>query len=419
MGLGTTLVIAFFTGVVGAVAGAWLAPHCVAWYDMNTRDGGDGYFLVALSTLGVFTGFVIGAVTSRMVTSGFWPAQGYALLWILSGFLITALLARWLGEIPPLLNDQPLLLQVELKCPRGWQPDRKLKTEYLFCSLQSQGRFPGNQGRVVDTSISLRSAIQTDPEWILPCSVKLFSSRASRHLLIVLGSAARLEFPVSLPAEPGLADLAWTNWMTGSSGYQLRCRVKPSAAVQKETDDANQAASDAILAAAAAVPSDAPLDRWLHFFEDGESGLPPSERGKTIPPRATQTLSARASELAAPLRSADTKLARRAIFAAATLDHLPTELAAPLAEAGSVVVELIKAAQAAEILDDTDLEPATRAKICFYQWTRSMTQFGAARLHLAALGQIAVQLTRGKLTTELLTLRNYVDQDIARVRDLR
>lgn len=58
--------------------------------------------------------------------------------------VIIGLVARMYGEVAPELAGDRLMLQVELKCPRGWQPDDETRRpEGRSCRLQPIG--PGSR----------------------------------------------------------------------------------------------------------------------------------------------------------------------------------------------------------------------------------------------------------------------------------
>ena len=63
---------------------------------------------------------------SRIV-GGFLPSLGYAFGGLLGASIIVGLVARTFGEIAPKLNRDRLMLQVELRCPAGWQPDGDMR----------------------------------------------------------------------------------------------------------------------------------------------------------------------------------------------------------------------------------------------------------------------------------------------------
>ena len=61
------------TAVLGAVLGGagtfGLAFLWVNWYRISAFEGGSGYFVVIMSLLGTVAGFVVGAITSRVVVA--------------------------------------------------------------------------------------------------------------------------------------------------------------------------------------------------------------------------------------------------------------------------------------------------------------------------------------------------------------
>ncbi len=61
------------TAVLGAVLGGagtfGLAFLWVEWYRIPAREGQSGYFIVFMTLLGIVLGFVVGAITSRVVVA--------------------------------------------------------------------------------------------------------------------------------------------------------------------------------------------------------------------------------------------------------------------------------------------------------------------------------------------------------------
>jgi hypothetical protein len=139
MSWGSTIGVAFLTGIAGAASAGYLTYLCVIWYRLQTHDQGElGYYIIFVP-LGLLAGFAIGVVLGRIIP-GFWAAQGWSLGVVLGLCAIFGLVARMYGEVAPELDGSRLLLQVELKCPRGWQPGYETqKPGGSGCQLQPLG----------------------------------------------------------------------------------------------------------------------------------------------------------------------------------------------------------------------------------------------------------------------------------------
>src|SRR5579864_6350651 len=116
MSWGSTIGVAFLTGIAGAASAGYLTYLCVIWYRLQTHDQGElGYYIIFVP-LGLLAGFAIGVVLGRIIL-GFWAAQGWSLGVVLGLCAVFGLVARIYGEVAPELDGSRLLLQVELKCP--------------------------------------------------------------------------------------------------------------------------------------------------------------------------------------------------------------------------------------------------------------------------------------------------------------
>lgn len=235
------MVIAVLTSLASATAAGSVASLCVNWYRMTSRDGGEAWFIYYLAFAGLVAGFVIGAITSRLVHSGFWMAQGYSLFVALGICLVLALATRIFGDFPPLLDGNILELEVELKSSPGWRPEQEGNLRN-WCWLQPVGP-AGYLGRSTSGAVQTKRS-QTHDQWIVSCAVDLLSSRPTR--LVRLNYSEQTDLNFSLPAlpSPGSGHQQWSAWSGDGisnpvnkkpiTGYEIRYRIRPKGVLWQE-----------------------------------------------------------------------------------------------------------------------------------------------------------------------------------------
>jgi hypothetical protein len=382
MGWGAAIGIAVLTALTGAATGGYLGSLCVAWYRISPREGGSGYFIMAMGLIGLAVGFLAGLITARLIPSGFWPAQGASIAVVLGLGLVVGFFARWNGEVPPELNGETVRLEVDLRCPPGWMPDNKARAGNNGVWLTPLSASHQRRDTVAG-SAWLDTAPQPDGTWIAHSGVWLFSSRPIRIVHITLGDKVNLQIAVPLPTRLTPRQEQWSEWRSQEIAHGIgkppivdfafRYRVRPVSAVQKEDDEEQTRAREAIENALAAVSPYAPLTEWLRFVERGNSGL----INDSVPPRAIEIFNARAVDLEPLLRSPDRQVKMRAVFAAGLLRQIPPSLIQPLADAGELVLTLMQEAKAGAQQSDPDLTVGPRASGYFFKWSLTMQLAGA------------------------------------------
>jgi hypothetical protein len=388
MSWGATIAIGFLTGLVGAASAGYLVYLCIAWYRLRSHDGGDlGYFIIFIP-LGLLSGFVLAIVIARKIAS-FWPALGVSLGVVAGICVVIGLVARMYGEVAPELNGDTLMLQVELKFPRGWQPDVETRrAEARSCQLQPIG--PGfRAGPSIQGNVDWKRAAEIDGQWVVPCEVSLFSSRSDRLVSMNLGKTW-IEFNLRLPANPGVENQKWSNWISEGFSYETgkppvtdyayRCRVKREGEIRDEAAAAANAFMESRDNTAAAITPTDPMTRWLPLFED-PNGAPAEYRWGGQDRMERKAVTARVLELAPLIASNDRTVMRQAVFTLGSLSTTPEPLIEPLLVAGHLNVELIREAQeSARKLAAKDPATEERARQYFDMWIRSVNNAGPAAL---------------------------------------
>lgn len=386
MSWGTTIGVAFLTGIAGAASAGYLTYLCIVWYRLRTHDGGELAYYLVFVPLGLVAGFTIGALITRRA-SGFWAGQGVSLALVVGLCAVIGLFARMYGEVAPELDGDRLMLQVELKYPRGWQPDNEARrAEGRSCRLQPIG--PGaRMAPSMQGSVDWKKADQVEGQWIVPCEVLLFSSRQNRLVAVTLGKTW-VEFNLRLPPNPPKENMEWSPWIkegfsqeTGQppvTDYAYRCRVKRVSEIRDEAAAAQSAFWQEREKAAEAIPADAPVALWLPLFEDPD-GSPADYRWGGADRMERKALASHVLELAPLLASNDRTVKRQAVFALGSLQETPQPLVEPLLAAGRLTIELIKEARGrAGTPDDPDLEAERKALQYFGMWSTAMSHAGPA-----------------------------------------
>jgi hypothetical protein len=301
------------------------------------------------------------------------------------GSMIGSALRKFFKDSVPKIEGDTLMLEVELRCPRGWKLDNLAKSENgNFCWLQHKAAdAPVTENPTVRGDLTLPST-PAEPA-VVACAVALEEASKDRYLRILVGHRTDVTVHIPLPANPGSESKAWTPWTSQSflpqqskpvpPGYAIRYRVQGTqeyAAAHPSPAIAIQAAR---AQAVAAMPADASLQQWLPFFED-ERGQP-DVAGVGFA-RALDVLKTHPAQLGPLLRSKDKNVVRRAVFGVAALEATPSILIDALAAAGRRTIDFMKEARAGALPNDPDLVAAARAFLYFSTWDKAMEQAGPA-----------------------------------------
>ncbi len=212
-----SILVAVLTAAVGTLAGGYVASLCVDWYHISGREGGSGYFIVAMGLLGLLTGVVVGLVAARVVAAhpdpGFLKALGLALGVHLGVIGAIGAVARLVADIPPTIDGEMLLLAVELRYPAEWTTSPATDTTEGYLELHSVPAFSHTVRATERGALWKEDAHLVDGRWVVPGAVNVFTSRGSRMLSVHLGDDSVDGFLVPLPGHPGRRDLAWSDWL--------------------------------------------------------------------------------------------------------------------------------------------------------------------------------------------------------------
>ncbi len=212
-----SIFVAFICGVLGLLLGGFIANSCVTWYQISSREGASGYFVILIAIGGGIAGFILGFIAARIVVWNYGPGFGRELLNALAAVLlvsgVSVLICRVLADIPPTIDRRELSLEVEFRFPNTFGSDKSPTStgdwQFTFASLAGQARRKYRDG-----------TIQTDKtryekgQWIVPTQVELFTERGGRSVTLALRDATEvMGFLLPLPARPSATFEQWSDWL--------------------------------------------------------------------------------------------------------------------------------------------------------------------------------------------------------------
>ena len=196
-----SLGVAVLIGVASMVGAGIVAALGADWYNITSFEGASGFFVVGMAIVGLFGGFVIGLVMSRVEAGRAAPRFVRALG--TSAGAVAAILAAiagvsWmLADIPPDIDGEGLFLLTEIRWPGSGavQPVAIPGVPYLRL-----GALSGSVVRKLeDGPLFFEDARQEDGRWIVPGAVPIFTKRGGRMLDFGSGNDSIAGFIVPLP----------------------------------------------------------------------------------------------------------------------------------------------------------------------------------------------------------------------------
>ena len=202
------------------LAAGLVAAACVDWYNVSSREGESGYFVIAIALLGFVAGFVIGLITARVVAAGADPglvkALGRSLAMVAGVTLLGGGTARLLADVPPEIGGETLMLSVEVRWPPEQVDQPRAGPGEGTLTLHSIP-FYSNTVRASETGpLWMQDARLVEGRWVVPGAVSVFTGRGKRALMVSTNEddpTANEGFLLPLPARPGARDLEWSEWL--------------------------------------------------------------------------------------------------------------------------------------------------------------------------------------------------------------
>ncbi|MCP5069512.1 MAG: hypothetical protein GY946_23335, partial [bacterium] len=343
-----SILVALLAGGVGLFAAAIVMAACIRWYEVSEFEGRAGYALVAVALLGGLAGIVIGLVTARLVPDSaphaFLTALGLSWATVLALAGIGGGIAWSLADIPPRLDGQELMLDVEFKLPVDASWPRSTDAGEWYAEL---GALSGRPRRKASRGVlRTEDARREDDRWVVPASVHVFTTRGKRLLSVDLGHETDPGFLVPLPRRPGLTSLKWSRWEPQppwpDTRVSYRFRVSKIEPPPPEPTRADEAAVEAAAAQERfdAMDPGMPIQDWLPWTRYGIAHAHRDAALTHIASRPTFREEMRTLMLAEDARTAEEVLR--------LVEHVPdASLCAPVADAGGDLATRLQGANAA------------------------------------------------------------------------
>lgn len=306
-----SILISVLSGALGLVCAGLIAQLCTGWYRISSFEGGAGYFVVFTALLGGLAALVIGLVVSRLMAAGaepgFFKGLGAALGAVLVIALAALALCRLCADLTPTMHGKELELEIEVRCPKGFQ----------VSPLDEYGAVAGVYlpgGRRLPTATLRLDATQTvDGQLVIPATVPLTMSSSRKFLNVRFSKDHQLLFNLPLRSRPTGADLDWSQWVESgwdadkqqppkAARFHARYRVRMIKPPPPEPDPVDERAQDF-----AALDADAPLEAWLPFLFES----PNAERTQVV----IEHINTQQAELAQLIRSTDETMREYALEA--------------------------------------------------------------------------------------------------------
>lgn len=372
-----SLLAAALSGVAGLFLAGFIANACVSWYHVSSREGASGYFVMLLGIGGGIAGVIIGLITARFIASHSGPGFGKELAGALGVVLliagISALLCRLFADVAPRIDGRDLNLEVEFRFPNTHRSKKPPTAEgddweFTLASLAGQSRRKSRDGEIQTAAARFENG-----QWIVPTQVYLFTERGKRNVMLARRQATEVvSFLLPLPARPGHEFEEWSAWTPRQQANgqpwpadKMSCRFR----VQKiplppppQSEADWKAEQDAIKEAAfAAIPADAPVQRWFPYLDYAQ---PQTERAVQLIARRPNLV----AELGKLALGEDAELAGKALRCIEKLPAPSAEFIAPVEAAGRDLIERIRQVNATSVEADPSYDGAANASIRFSSW---------------------------------------------------
>jgi hypothetical protein len=212
-----SILVAFICSVLGLLLGGFIANSCVSWYQISSREGESGFFVIFIAIGGGIAGLILGLIVARLIAWNYGPGFGQELLGALATVLFvsgfTAMMCRVLADIPPTINGRELTLEVEFRFPNTFGSDRPPTSDgdwqFTFASHSGQSR-----RKYRDGTIQSHAARHENGHWIVPTQVELFTERGGRSVNLSPRDATEvMGFMLPLPARPNAVFEQWSDWL--------------------------------------------------------------------------------------------------------------------------------------------------------------------------------------------------------------
>ncbi len=366
---------ALISGVVGLLLAGVISNACVSWYNVSSREGAAGYFVIFTALAGGVAGVIIGLITARLIAANYGPSffkeLGGALgvVLVLSG--LAALLCRLLADVPPRIDGRDLDLHVEFRFPtdaNSAQPP----TATGEWSVQLDAISNQRQRDYRIGSVHTNAARLENDRWIVPTEVFLFTACDRRGLRLIRDGQDVGSFLLPLPAHPKKNFETWSDWLPRQQAdgqpwpadklsYRFRVQKEPPPAPRKTKEEHEAEAAAEKEAEFAAIPADAPVQSWFPYLAYEQ---PQTERARNLVTRRPNL----AQELGVLATNEDARLAEAAMRCIEQLPNPTAEFIAPIESAGRNLAGRLRAVNVTTVEQDPGYHGAADIAIRFSGW---------------------------------------------------
>ena len=212
-----SLLVALLSGAASLFIAGFIANVCVSWYDISSREGASGFFVIYMALFGSIIGAVIGLIVARQTAGyagpGFWKELPAALGVILVIAGMVTLLCRLYADVPPTIDGRELMLQVEFRFPdtpeSTTEPTSTGNWQFTFSSLAGYESRRSTEGKILHDAARLEGK-----RWIVPAEAELFTERGKRCVMLAQRDAPEVtSFLLPLPRRPGKEYEDWSQWL--------------------------------------------------------------------------------------------------------------------------------------------------------------------------------------------------------------
>jgi hypothetical protein len=227
--------VGVLTGVVGLIVGSLVAGLAASWYRVPSFEAQSAAFVVSVAILAGFIGFLIGIITSRVMSHpGFLRALGNANGILLGLIAVAGVVARLLADVPPTIDGEQLMLAVEIRWPAGQKESPAALPGEPELELGSITRVSHTPRATSRGPLWTTDAHLVDGRWVAPGAVDIFTTRGRLSIVAMLDSNSNHGFILPLSGAPSKKDMQWTEWYPHArpgdpplaDGFQYRYRVR-------------------------------------------------------------------------------------------------------------------------------------------------------------------------------------------------
>lgn len=411
-----SLLVSLLCGAVALLTSGVVAALYAEWYDVSTREGCAGFFVVGLALAGGVAGCIFGLVLAQILGTedarGFLKAAGVSCATVLGVGAAAALAFFLCADFPPKLHGDELVLEVEFRLPEGQTLAASgfgEETAFLLGSVAGGTRRATRNG-----GLKLDQAREEAGRWIVPAEVFLFTSRGDRMIEVRSGDAVRCAFRVPLPAHPGPDNEAWSGWLPqpppGSppwpeteASFRFRIRRLPPPPPPPTAEESAALREQEEQATFEAIPADAPITAFLPYT--------PSWQDATRREAAITRITERpefASELGRLMVSSDNREAEAAMRFVGEMPSPDPALIPAVQAAGGDVIGRMQKFNASTVEQDPSYEGAADVSIRFSAWMVAVRALGDPADFLPQLAEI-LKLSRVRTDSYVM------QQDVRRV----